>query len=421
MKWLWILLALILGAIAGTAWLSDPGFVLIRINDWLIETSAAVAILALLGTSAVVGIAWQLLRRVFASTSMLADWQHNKTVKAQLELQQQGLVAVLRRGWGRAEKILSRIDANDVNSFEANIYGEHQQFTHLMLAAYAAHARGDASGRNNAIRQIEQLSNGGINLPAGRHTLFAQWYLESADTAEAVALLKKQTARNKKDSRLLSLLLSAHVARQDWAAAEDAWAALKKMNRSVATGLRLHAYEFQRRDDFGSAVHADTIALAHLLARSSDGVKEYKGLVPGDQRNPQLVSSWVNLLVEQQRQVEALDVLELALDHTWVAAWLVQWLQLAEVRLEKSLRRAQSWLTNRPNDAQLLEALGQLTGDNGQWNDAKGYFEAALKAPELKDPDKGRLYQQLGAVWHALGDEHRALQYFVQAQALASH
>ena len=49
MKWLWMLLALVLGAIAGTTWLADPGYVLIRLDGWLVETSAAVAVLVLVG------------------------------------------------------------------------------------------------------------------------------------------------------------------------------------------------------------------------------------------------------------------------------------------------------------------------------------------------------------------------------------
>ena len=48
MKWLWILLALVLGAVAGTYWLADPGYVLIRLNSWLVETSAAFALLLIM-------------------------------------------------------------------------------------------------------------------------------------------------------------------------------------------------------------------------------------------------------------------------------------------------------------------------------------------------------------------------------------
>jgi uncharacterized protein HemY len=56
-----------------------------------------------------------------------------------------------------------------------------------------------------------------------------------------------------------------------------------------------------------------------------------------------------------------------------------------------------------------------------QWQDAKTYFEAALKELPEKDLAKARLYRQLGLAWQGLGDDYRAMQYFVQAQALATH
>ena len=45
MKWALLLIALILGAIAGTGWLLDPGYVLVRISNVVLETSVAVAVL----------------------------------------------------------------------------------------------------------------------------------------------------------------------------------------------------------------------------------------------------------------------------------------------------------------------------------------------------------------------------------------
>ena len=97
------------------------------------------------------------------------------------------------------------------------------------------------------------------------------------------------------------------------------------------------------------------------------------------------------------------------------------WLKLADKDAKASLLQAQSWAERRPKDARLLEVLGQLAHRNGQWQDAKDYFETALKALSEKDSDKARIYQHLGSVWHALGDDHRALQYFMQAQSLATH
>ena len=143
MKWLWILLALVLGAVAGTYWLADPGYVLIRLNSWLVETSAAFALLLIMTAVAALSIGWRFLRQVSDSTGKLATWQQNKTHKARLELLQQGLVAVLNRSWGQAGKALSRMDAVTDDAGKIDVATPYHRLAQLMLTAFAAHARGD--------------------------------------------------------------------------------------------------------------------------------------------------------------------------------------------------------------------------------------------------------------------------------------
>ena len=99
MKWLWVLGAVIVGALAGAGWMLDPGYLLVRYGNVVLETSIAVAVLML-----VVGIwvsIWglQLLRRGLRTTTRLAGWQHSKAMLAQHELQKKALLATLGGDW----------------------------------------------------------------------------------------------------------------------------------------------------------------------------------------------------------------------------------------------------------------------------------------------------------------------------------
>ena len=47
MKWLWVLGAVIVGALAGAGWMLDPGYLLVRYGNVVLETSIAVAVLVL--------------------------------------------------------------------------------------------------------------------------------------------------------------------------------------------------------------------------------------------------------------------------------------------------------------------------------------------------------------------------------------
>ena len=80
------------------------------------------------------------------------------------------------------------------------------------------------------------------------------------------------------------------------------------------------------------------------------------------------------------------------------------------------VERALAWAKHRPADAHIQEALGVFASQTEQWKDARNYFETALKALPEKDLAKARIYRRLGLVWQALGDDHRALQYLLQAK-----
>ncbi|GIR63975.1 MAG: hypothetical protein CM15mP68_6410 [Pseudomonadota bacterium] len=193
MKWLWILLALVLGAVAGTYWLADPGYVLIRLNSWLVETSAAFALLLIMTAVAALSIGWRFLRQVSDSTGKLATWQQNKTHKARLELLQQGLVAVLNRSWGQAGKALSRMDAVTDDAGKTDVATPYHRFAQLMLTAFAAHARGDMSLRDEVVQRIQQHDAG--YKPATR--AFCAVAFRSGEVAQAIAKLTPLLTRNK--------------------------------------------------------------------------------------------------------------------------------------------------------------------------------------------------------------------------------
>ena len=48
MRWLWVFLAAISGALAGATLLQDPGYVMVRAGDLVFESSIAAAVLSLL-------------------------------------------------------------------------------------------------------------------------------------------------------------------------------------------------------------------------------------------------------------------------------------------------------------------------------------------------------------------------------------
>ena len=48
MRWLWIFLAAVAGALAGASLLQDPGYVLVRAGSWVFESSIAAGVISAL-------------------------------------------------------------------------------------------------------------------------------------------------------------------------------------------------------------------------------------------------------------------------------------------------------------------------------------------------------------------------------------
>ncbi len=414
MKWLWLLVAVIVGAIAGAGWLLDPGYLLVRYGGVVLETSIAIAVLIL-----VVGIwvsIWvvQLLRRGLRTTTRLADWQHSKAMLAQHEQQKKALLATLGGDWEQSFQALHAEDQILSDSAEA----QQRRFIRTALAAHTAHARGDFAERDRVLRASKNVV---LELPTLGPLLAAQWYLESGDIKNASKPLHQVLAVSKKNARAWSMLASVHIASKDWEEAEKCWAMLKKLGQPYYTGLRFHAFDFQRQDVFANPIAADSLMLAKLLARRAGALKEYQELAPAQRRNIAFLTAWARELGVSQRGSEGAAVLAAALDEAWDPSVFSQWSELALAAPEDGLQRASGWAKGRTQDAHVQEVLGLLASHSEQWATAKDYFEAALKLLPEKAHAKVRLYRQLGSVWRSLGDDHRALQYFSQAEALATH
>ena len=414
MKWLWLLVAVIVGAIAGAGWLLDPGYLLVRYGGVVLETSIAIAVLIL-----VVGIwvsIWvvQLLRRGLRTTTRLADWQHSKAMLAQHEQQKKALLATLGGDWEQSFKALHAEDQILSDSAEA----QQRRFMRTALAAHTAHARGDFAERDRVLRASKNVV---LELPTHGPLLVAQWYLESGDIKNASKPLHQVLAVSKKNARAWSMLASVHIASKDWEEAEKCWAMLKKLGQPYFTGLRFHAFDFQRQEVFANPIAADSLMLAKLLARRAGALKEYQELAPAQRRNIAFLIAWARELGVSQRGSEGAAVLAAALDEAWDPSVFSQWSELALAAPEDGLQRASGWAKGRTQDAHIQEVLGLLASHSEQWATAKDYFEAALKLLPEKAHAKVRLYRRLGSVWRSLGDDHRALQYFSQAEALATH
>ena len=71
MRWLWVFLAAISGALAGATLLQDPGYVMVRAGDLVFESSIAAAVLSLLLVAIAAFFLSFVVRRTLQSLGLL--------------------------------------------------------------------------------------------------------------------------------------------------------------------------------------------------------------------------------------------------------------------------------------------------------------------------------------------------------------
>jgi HemY protein len=126
--WRWILLLVIVAALAAFGWhwiADDPGYVLVRLRGWRVETTVVAALLLIVLAWALLTGLWQLIRWPFGAVTR----RHRRVSRQRLV---EGLIALMEGRHGDAERDLQRASRLDALRGPA-----------LLVAAEAASRRGE--------------------------------------------------------------------------------------------------------------------------------------------------------------------------------------------------------------------------------------------------------------------------------------
>lgn len=385
--WRWVLLLLVVAALAAFGWhwvAADPGYLLIRLRGWRIESSVVTAVVALLLLWALLGVAWRLLRWPFGAMAR----RNRRVGRARLS---QGLVALYEGRHGEAERALNRAARHDP-----------QRALALLASADAARRRGDID------RALNQLDEAAELAPQAARVLRARTLRQGGRAIDAMQLLAPEA-----DARKLPPAGWREYAEAALAAGQPqrASAVLDVLRKSgVLDGAAYAALEHR--------------ALAATLAAAADADSLnaiWRGLGRSQRADPELVSIYARQAAHHGAALAAMDEIESALRRQWDARLVDAYVDLAGDHPEQRLRQAETWLANHGDDPRLLAALGRLCARQGLWGKARGYLDRALAL----QPDLDGAWQSLGDVASGEGNAARAVECYRReldrdAAALAS-
>ena len=378
--WRSILLLVIVAALAAFGWhwvAVDPGYVLVRMRGWRVQTTVVAAVLILLLAWAVLMALWRLLRWLFGALSR----RHRRLSRKRLS---DGLIALMEGRHGDAERDLNRA------SRLAALRG-----VALLASAEAASRRGEHG------RGLEILAEASQAAPQAARVLRARMLRRDGKAAEAVALLAPDADKGALPPGGWRELALSALAVGD---TRRALAALDPLQKSGALGTR--GYAMLEAGVLTAALHAvpDGAALNALWSQ----------LPKAQRRSVAAVDAYARRAAGFGLVLPAVDELESALRREWSPELVEAYGVLAGGDLAARLGRAEGWLSDHPNDAALLLATGRICVRSALWGKARQYLERSLAL----QPAAGA-WEALGDAWQGQGDATQAQRCYRNALAMA--
>lgn len=342
--WRWILLLVAIAAMAAFGWhwvAEDPGYVLIRLRGWRVQTTVlALAVILLLVWGLLSGV-WQLARWPFGAVTR----RHRRVSQRRLG---DGLVALAEGRLGDAERDLGR--ASRMESLRAPA---------LLAAAEAAAQRGES------VRALEALDQASQSAPRAARVLRARTLRRDGKPGEALALLAPEADSGQLTPGGWRELVLAALASGDDRRAREALAPLQK---SAVLGHRSYL-----------ALENQVLVAGIVAAPDATTLNTLWSQLPKNQRRlPSVVDAYARRAAALGMILPAMDELDSALRREWSSSLVETWGALGNDDLEARVRRAEGWLDAHPNDAGLLLALGLMCVRLQLWGKARKYLDRSL-------------------------------------------
>ncbi len=386
------LVALLLGVGVVALIETDPGYILMAYGNYTLETSLWVGLLLLALFTLIVYLVVRLLRRLLAGQHSLAGWFSDRKSRQSARLTNRGLINFIEGNWSKARRQLLRGATHS-----------DAPLLNYLVAARASHRVGELDKVREYLGAAEATdSQAGIAVELTQ----AEMRLEAGQYEQALATLVRARRNAGRHPYVLDLLCKAYRGLGDWQALSDLLPELRK-------------YKVMPEDKLAGLESEVQVRLLQASAAAEDPgaslQRHWQSLPANFKRDPQLLHTYVGLLVDAGAAASAEKVILRALKQQWDTTLVDLYGRVEGDDPGKQLANAEAWLTEHPDDPDLLRCLGRLATREQLWSQARDYFERSAAARASAET-----YAELGRLLAAMGDAKASAGCFNQALTLVS-
>ena len=365
MKLLYVigLILLLVGTVVGELIIKDPGYVLLSYQNTTIETSIWGLVIVATVLFVAMHLSIRFLQYILERRRKINDWNNNRTRVRANRRTLNGLLALSSGDWQKAQRLL--VSAADK---------AETPLINYLAAARAAHEEGlpDASDR-----YLEQAQKVMPKAEAAIGITRAQIQLSRGQLEPCLATLKRLRGVAPRHTFVLKMLKQVYVQQQDWESLSELIPYLQKQDVLKGDQLR----ELERKAYIGlmqktlDKLPAETDVPARVKVLN----KTWKSLPRELITDSDLVASYASLLAKNGIEDKAENFLSDAIYREWNDDLVKLYGQIASSNPTKQLSTAKTWVHEHAESATLQLTLGRLSLLNGQWEQAREYFEKSME------------------------------------------
>lgn len=353
--WIVVLFAVAVGLVLGVQYYSGNIYIVVNQTQIRINLSLFIAMVLLF-----VIVLYQLMKIVFGTAHMpgrLRTFFENRR-------ERKGVLSLNRAGLAYFEGRFQQAETEAQKVLDNKQSGQNKALA-LILAAHSADQMDDVAARDRYLQDIAGLPE---KQQLSRHLLLAEAALAKHDSKAAETALQAAAAISPTLTRLVKLQLRYALDQNEPQAVLDYAGKLYRADAiSAAEAQQYQVWAY--REWLKQAVDVN-------------GLKSCLKQIPGDVRDAAMSVPIAEKYVELGLYPQAVKWVKKHYPHSHDAALLPALIHssqyLSDKEQQQAMDLAENWLKERPNDAQLLQYLGQMAFDKQLWGKAQGYLEASL-------------------------------------------
>lgn len=394
MYFLGSLLIAVAAAFFAYQWLGGfetPGYVLIGIGHWSLETSLVVFTVSLIMGFFAFYVFFRFLGWLLRLPGHVKNRGKNINFNRSQEALIAGLVDSAEGNWEKAEKVLIK-------------HASHSgaPLIHYLTAARAAQSRGAYDKRDEYLKKAADQAPGS-DVAIGLTQ--AELHLSEKQFEQALETLTRLHSIDPTHASVLKLLHQAYQQAGDWEGVRKLIPSLNNNKVLMEAEIKLLETEAFSKLLKQAAGQGSVSDIEALWAQIPDYIRNMKGVS----------AIYFAAMIEAGAGAKVEGGLARALSTTWDQTLVVLFGNVQSIDVARQLETAEQWLPMHPRDAVFLTVLGKLSIKCGDNQKATTYLSKSLSIEPTVPA-----YQLFGDLLFAQGDKDKASECYKQGLELAS-